>query len=98
MVLSRRTDAEYVAAVHVLTAPILAARTPGYITPDGIRFDRLLEASRSWSHGEQLLVDVALDLWNGDGKSTPMDLIRSLDDGNFDRVLEAIALRRGTRP
>lgn len=58
---------EYDAAAHVLTDPLIAHRTAAYISeqPPGIEFDALLEISKLWSHGEQLLVLAALDLWNG---------------------------------
>ena len=51
----------------------------------------LLEAGGGpLSHGEAILLRVAFDLWNGEGKATVDDLITVLDGGNLLAVLEAI--------
>jgi hypothetical protein len=54
----------------------------------------LLSEARALSRGEFLLVQVAMDLWCGEGKTNLSDLLTSLDEGNFLRVLQALAYKR----
>lgn len=50
------------------------------------------------SHGETVMLRVAFDFWNGDGKAALDDLIGVLDDGNLRAVLDAVvAVRPGVR-
>jgi hypothetical protein len=90
---------EFEAAAFVLLAPLIARRTNDLIDVDNdsIDFDTLIDRSGPWSTGEKMLVDVALDLWNGRGTTTLMDAIGKLDTPNYARVLEAMAIRRGPR-
>jgi hypothetical protein len=89
------TNAEQ-AALHVLDG-LASVKTDGRIgwrddTPtidfDAIRHD-------CFSHGETVLCDVALDLWDGTGHATIADVVATLDDANLCRVIEAIAMARG---
>lgn len=51
------------------------------------------------SHGEQVLLRVAFDLWNGKGKATIDDLVNVLDDRCLQAVLRAVlVVRPGGRP
>jgi hypothetical protein len=43
---------------------------------------------------DRLLVDAALDLWNGDRSTSLYDAVTRLDDPNFARLVEALRLRR----
>lgn len=55
----------------------------------------LLEAGGGpLSHGQAVLLRVAFDLWNGEGKATVDELITVLDAGNLCVVLEAILTAR----
>jgi hypothetical protein len=49
------------------------------------------------SHGEQLLVDLAHNLWNRGACPSVLDLVATLDDDNFALALRAIKIRRGGR-
>lgn len=42
------------------------------------------------SHGEQIVLRVAFDLWNGSGKATVDDLVTVLDQKNLNAALTAI--------
>jgi hypothetical protein len=94
---ARTGNSEFDSAAHLLRAPLIASRTADLIDDErvSIEFLALLERSGVWSTGERMLVDVALDLWNGDGETTLSDVVGSLDDRCYDRVMEAVAIRRG---
>ena len=47
----------------------------------------LLASAGAFSSGEQILVRVALDLWNGSGDVRLWDIIERLDDENYRNVL-----------
>lgn len=91
--------AEFDAAAHVLTDPLIARRTSAFVAydPPRIDFDELLQASESWSPGERLLVLAALDL--GDGRAHELEeqyglrqLINTLTTEHVQRVLEGALL------
>ena len=50
----------------------------------------LLAESGGFSSGEQLLIRIALDIWDGSGNARISDIIKSLDDENFRNVLASI--------
>lgn len=88
-------DAER-AAIHVLDG-LAATKTDGRIawrddTPI-VDFDAI--AGDCFSHGETVLCAVARDLWNHTGGATISEVVATLDDTNFCRVLEALAISRG---
>jgi hypothetical protein len=88
---------EYDAAVHVLTAPQLDVRTARFIGERSIAFDELLETSHTWSHGERLLVEAALDLWNGKAHEVNpyfglRELVDTLDVDNLQRVIDGVLI------
>jgi hypothetical protein len=68
---------------------------------------KLMEAGGGpLSHGQEIMLRVAFDLWNGGGKAEVQDLIGVLDSGNLRSVLDAILVvrsdavpeRRGPEP
>jgi hypothetical protein len=88
---------EWVAAVHLLTAPAIVERTEAFLDHGrhAIGWPGLLETSRPWSAAERLLVHAALDLWNGAEATSLYDAVTRLDEVNFCRLVEALRLRRG---
>jgi hypothetical protein len=88
---------EYDAVRHVLTTPAIAPRTAPYIGGDDFDFAGLLRETETMSSGEALLVRVALELWLAEKRAGLWELVRRLDLGNFDRVLEALQIARGPR-
>ena len=50
----------------------------------------LLAESVCFSHGERILIQVALDLWSEQGKTRLTDLIEVLDEEAFLRVIAAL--------
>lgn len=50
----------------------------------------LKEDSWGFSHGEQIIVRTALELWSGSGHVFLWELIETLDDTNLKRVIEAL--------
>jgi len=95
---------EYDAAYHLLTTPLIAKRTELYIKERGFEWLELFEVSEAWSDGEALLVQAAFELWSGGCELEArrnvrlFDPVGVLDDGNLERLLEAILIRRGRRP
>lgn len=51
---------------------------------------QLLKASGCFSSGEQVLIRVALDLWNESGGAQVRDLMYILDDESCSNVLKAL--------
>jgi hypothetical protein len=89
---------EYYAVLHVLTAPTIAGRTEPYIGADDFDFGGLLHETETMSGGEGLLVRIAHELWLAEKRTGLWELVRRLDFGSFDRVLEALQIARGVRP
>jgi hypothetical protein len=87
---------DYEAVVHVLTAPQIAYRTAPYIGADDFDFAGLTREAETMSGGQAVLVRIASDLWNAERDTAVWELARKLDAENFDRVLEALRLARGT--
>lgn len=93
-------DVEWQAAMHLLRSPLLARKhTDQYLdlAKREIDWDGLLADAGAWSSGERLFVEVASALWRGHGSDT-IRAISTLDEGNWQRFLQALALRRGERP
>ena len=82
----------------------ILARVPLF-GPKLIRFMDAERHSIDWegidaeyrSHGEQLLVDLARNLWSGGACPSVLDLVATLDDDNFALALRAIKIRRSWR-
>jgi len=51
--------------------------------------------SNMFSHSEELMIDLAANLWNGTKMVSPYDWCSRLDNGNFPVVLKALAMARG---
>lgn len=90
------TIPEYTAVRHILSSPAIAARCAPYIGDEDFDWVGLSAAAQAMSGGEQLLVRIAQDLWEANGKVGVSELPRRLDPTNFGRVLDALALCRGT--
>ena len=56
----------------------------------------LLDSADGFSKGEQILIRVALDLWNGSGKVKMWEILESLDDDTFIGVLAGLRHLRRT--
>jgi len=89
-------DSEHRSTYHLLThAPAIARKfdEAEHVTGDGgIDWDAL--EAECFSTTERLLARVARDLWNGSGAAPVGNLLVSLDDANFEAVVEAMRLRR----
>ena len=84
----------------------ILARVPRFgLGPKLIRFMDAERHSIDWdgidaeyrSHGEQLLVDLAHNLWNQGACPSVLELVATLDDDNFALALRAIKIRRSWR-
>ena len=89
---------QWESVVHVLAAPMFAHKTAQFLDPATTSADieGLVGAAEVWSHGEQLMVALAADLWDGREVSVRA-LCTTLDDCNFARALEALRVARGCR-
>ena len=54
----------------------------------------LISESSHMSSGEQILIKVALDLWDSSGNSLLKDIYQSLDSENYHNVIKSINLKR----
>ena len=52
--------------------------------------EQLLQEATCYSHGEQILIQVALDIWCEQGKTRLADLIEVLDEDAFLQVVSAL--------
>lgn len=57
----------------------------------------LRERSLSFSSGEQLLVNIGLDIWDGRGGIHFNDLYQTLDDKNFIKVIQILLFLRNPK-
>jgi hypothetical protein len=89
--------AEDAATLHILASPLLppdlAAR---YLDIEGRTFAwQAMLDERGWSTSEETLLRAAVGVWNGLGDCMIGDLVSRLNDDDYRRVLEALAIRRG---
>lgn len=52
----------------------------------------------SFSHGEKLLIKIALDLWNESGQAKLVELMDTLDPSNFQALIQAFEFIRNPGP
>lgn len=92
------------AAVHVLTADLVDEWTSSSIDRDArtIDWEEIKRNAVYLSHGGEILVEVAKQLWNGSRAPliggqpvTFVDVLTHLDADNFARVIEAMQIHRG---
>jgi len=88
--------AEYLAVRHILTAPLIAARTAPYVREDDFDFEGLEVEKSTMSGGGALLVRIAFELWHAEKAVGLWELPRRLDASNFRRVTEALAIAPGS--
>jgi hypothetical protein len=89
----RAPDAEYAAALFILTATAaLWDKASGYVDAERIEFPALL-AEQDFSGGYGVLVTLAGHLFNGRMYLEPLELLR-LDEKNFHVALTALQIRR----
>ncbi len=96
---SRRMSISFKTALYILSSPLLADRTRGYVNNSpGIEFTKLMEAAKkSWNLREMALISLAWNLFNG---SWPADVNRTfleLDKENTEIALEAMRIRFSRR-
>jgi energy-coupling factor transporter ATP-binding protein EcfA2 len=89
-------DFDYAAVRHVLSAPQIAPRTAAYVQADDFDFAGLGREAETMSGGEKVLVAIAHELWHAERKAGLWELVRRLDTGSFERVLEALRIARGS--
>ena len=93
-----KLDPEYGAAVYILTADSDTwDQASGYVDRDGIDFEALLR-DIDFSHGYQILVQLAGNLFNDRTACNPVDLCAVLDDRNFQVAMTAFQIRRKSLP
>jgi ABC-type uncharacterized transport system ATPase subunit len=88
-------DFDYAAVRHVLSAPQIASRTAAYVQADDFDFSGLGREAETMSGGDRVLVAIAHELWHAERKAGLWELVRRLDTGSFERVLEALRIARG---
>lgn len=60
--------------------------------------EMLLREARDFSSGEQILIRVALNLWNGHGSVCLWDVIEKLDQKNYQQVILGLQYLRHFDP
>lgn len=91
--LASRRERDYIAALYILSSPLLAWRCSKYVECRGIKFIALKRASAPWSSGEKALVKLAAALFNSSWKCDINDAFYSLDDSNTQLAMEALRIR-----
>jgi hypothetical protein len=88
---------EWDSVLHLLSAPCLASEAAPFIDQrrQSIDWTGLRRAGRSWSHAGRLLLGLAHNLWNSTGHICVRELVDTLDEANFARALQALAIARG---
>ena len=99
---ARRQDSQYGAALYVFDA---IGRGHDCVIAEGIDKEGLLRASGAWAHGEQVLIRIALDLFdrgcvrgNGFTPASIGEMVDVLDPSGFRTAVEAIQIARGVAP
>jgi hypothetical protein len=88
-----KLDEEYGAAIYILTADAGTwKRASDYVDREGIDIEKMLK-DVDFSHGYELLVKLAGNLFNGHYHIDPVDFM-ILDEGNFNVALTALQIRR----
>jgi hypothetical protein len=86
-------DTYYLAAFYILTSSQdLRSKFIKHIGNDGIDFLKMKKVDMG--SGLNTLVKLANNLFNGDSKVSPSDLLNTLDEDNFEVSIHAIRLRR----
>jgi hypothetical protein len=62
-----------------------------------LQSEKMLQQVSDFSHGEIILVKVALDIWSGSGNAFVWEMIEVLDQQNFFNVLTGLASLRKNR-
>jgi hypothetical protein len=91
------SEPEYLAVRHLLSAPLVAARTAPYIGDDDFDFEGLEAERERLSGGQELLVRIAYELWHAQKAVGLWEVARRLDAPTFARVVEALRLARSGR-
>jgi hypothetical protein len=87
---------DYAAVLHILSAPGLWNRVEPYVGDDDFDWSGLRAEAETMSGGESLLVDIAYELWNAEKTVGLWEVVRRLDPRTFQRVLDALAICRGS--
>ncbi len=61
------------------------------------RSEKMLKQVSDFSHGEIILIKIALDIWSGSGNAFVWEMIEFLDQQDFFNVLNALASLRKNR-
>lgn len=89
----RQMENDYLAAIFLLSSPLLGKKAEKYIWPGEIRFSELMERCGVWSSGEKGLLKLAASLFNSGWKADLNDIFWSLDAENVELALEALRIR-----
>ena len=97
----RLSDPQYGAAIRLFNA---VGRGHAYVEKFGIDKERLLSDSRKWSTGEQIVVKVALDIFEpgcvtayGYVPANVGEIVGTLDSRLYPAVVDAMAFARRGR-
>ena len=91
-------DAEWDAVACILaTLPRFGPKLCRFMDAKRRRIDWDAVDASCYSHGEQLLVGLARNLWDGSECPGALELVATLDDDNFALALRAMRIRRDWR-
>jgi hypothetical protein len=90
-----RSSTEHSAALFLLVSPLFEGRNVWrYFDGRRIDFARMMDEG-SMSSGELIAAKIAWNLFNGAGEINLTDMTSRLDENVYDRVVQAIHIRRG---
>ncbi len=93
---ARCNEPEYMAALYLLSAPVLASRVEGHVEYRQIRFSKLAGVAEPWGGGEKALVKLAAALFNSCWRADLNEVFGALDSHNRELALVALRIRYGS--
>jgi hypothetical protein len=88
--------ARFHAVRHILSSPLIDERTRDYVGDEAIEWGGIEREAATMSDGGRFLVSVAVDLWGAEKRTGVYEISSRLDHTNFERVLHALRIARGT--
>lgn len=89
------SEPDFVAAIYVLSAPLLSGKVDNYIGDRIINFSEMMVAMNPWSSGEKALIKLSAALYNSAWEVNINEVFWPLDPAHVKIALEALKIRFG---